>query len=121
MIWSNLKCPYMQETDNKTLRRFLRARDHDIDKASTMFLKYLKWRKSAIPNGFISEEEVKNEIVQGKVYMQGFDKTGRPIAVVYGAKHYHSKRELNEFKSKNLINLSINQKVIINVYLCYCH
>jgi CRAL/TRIO, N-terminal domain len=107
-IWfgQNLECPFMQETDDKTLRRFLRARDHDIDKASTMFLKCLKWRRSAIPNGFISEEEVKNELAQGKVYMQGFDKTGRPIAIVYGAKHYYSNREMNEFKRKNLDNLS---------------
>lgn len=91
----------MQEADDKAVRRFLRARDHDIDKASAMFLKYHKWRKSAIPNGFISDEEVKNELEQDKVYMQGIDKTGRPVVVAYGGRHYYSKREMNEFKRKN--------------------
>ncbi|XP_078170048.1 uncharacterized protein LOC144564321 [Carex rostrata] len=90
--------PSAKEADDKAVRRFLRARDHDIGKASAMFLKYLKWRKSAIPNGFISDEEVKNELEQDKVYMQGFDKIGRPVVVVYGGRHYYSKREMNEFK-----------------------
>lgn len=99
----------MQEADDKALRRFLRARDHDIDKASAMFLQYLKWRRSAIPNGFITDEEVKNELAQGKLYMQGFDKTGRPVLVLYGARHHYSKREMNEFKRKNLINLIVFQ------------
>lgn len=96
-----MHCHEMQEADDKAVRRFLRARDHDIDKASAMFLKYLKWRKSAIPNGFISNEEVKNELEQDKVYMQGIDKTGRPVVVAYGGRHYYSKREMNEFKRKN--------------------
>ncbi|KAJ3683594.1 hypothetical protein LUZ60_013821 [Juncus effusus] len=90
--------PSSKEADDKTLRRFLRARDQDIEKASTMFLNYQKWRKNMIPNGFISNEEVKKELAQDKVFMQGVDKTGRPIAIVFGGKHYYSKREMNEFK-----------------------
>lgn len=88
----------MQAVDNFTLRRFLRARDLDIDKASAMLLKYLKWRREIMPNGFISEEEVKNELAQKKFFAQGFDKKGRPLGVLLGAKHYSSKRNLEEFK-----------------------
>ncbi|XP_020248714.1 CRAL-TRIO domain-containing protein YKL091C-like [Asparagus officinalis] len=88
----------MQEVDNFTMRRFLRARDLDINKASSMILKYLKWRREAIPRGFISEEDVQNELRQEKMYMQGLDKKGRPIGVLLGAKHYSSKRNLEEFK-----------------------
>ncbi|RWW07006.1 hypothetical protein BHE74_00015992 [Ensete ventricosum] len=87
----------MQEVDNFMLRRFLCARDLDIEKASFLFLKYLKWRRTAVPNGFISEAEIRNDLSQKKVYMQGFDKTGQPIVVAFGAKHYHSKRNMNEF------------------------
>ncbi|KAF3337124.1 SEC14 cytosolic factor [Carex littledalei] len=43
--------PSAKETDNYTLRRFLRARYLDIEKGSSLFLKYLKWRKHEIPNG----------------------------------------------------------------------
>ncbi|URE41168.1 CRAL/TRIO domain [Musa troglodytarum] len=84
--------------DDLTLRRFLRARDLDIEKASAMFLKCLKWRKTAVPNGFVSETEVPNELAQAKVFMQGRDKAGRPIGVVFGAKHFYSTREMDEFK-----------------------
>ncbi|XP_073106573.1 CRAL-TRIO domain-containing protein YKL091C isoform X2 [Elaeis guineensis] len=80
------------------LRRFLRARDLDIEKASSMFLKYLKWRREAVPNGFISEAEVQNELIQKKIFMQGFDKMGRPIVVSFAARHYYSKRDMVEFK-----------------------
>lgn len=90
--------PDAKEEDNLTLRRFLRARDLDIEKASAMFLKYLKWKKTAVPNGFISETDIQNELAQTKVFMQGRDKAGRPIGVVFGAKHFYSRREMDEFK-----------------------
>lgn len=51
-----------------------------------------------MPNGFISDEEVKNELAQKKLFVQGFDKKGRPLGVVFGAKHYSAKRNLEEFR-----------------------
>ncbi|CAL9085955.1 unnamed protein product [Musa textilis] len=93
------KDPAAKEVDNFMLRRFLRARDLDIEKASFLFLKYLKWRRTAVPNGFISEAEIRKDLSQKKVFMQGFDKTGQPIVVAFGAKHYHAKRIMNEFTS----------------------
>ncbi|XP_012090572.1 phosphatidylinositol transfer protein 3 isoform X2 [Jatropha curcas] len=84
--------PSSKEVDDLTLRRFLRARDLDIQKASVMFLKYLKWRNEFVPNGFISLSEVSNEIAQNKMFLQGSDKKGRPIAVVFGARHFQNKK-----------------------------
>ena len=74
-----------QEVDDLMIRRFLRARELDIEKASTLFLKYLSWRRSSIPNGFISPSEIPNELAQNKLFMQGVDKQNRPIVMVYGA------------------------------------
>ncbi|KAK4846240.1 hypothetical protein QYF36_014775 [Acer negundo] len=88
----------VQEVDDLTLRRFLRARDLDIEKGSTMFLKYLKWRRSFVPNGSISPSEVPNEIAQNKMFLQGFDKKGRPIGVAFGARHFQNKQNPEEFK-----------------------
>lgn len=88
---------WLQEEDDFTIRRFLRARDLDLEKASTMFLKYLKWRHS-FPNGSVSVSEVRNELAQEKVFMQGKDKIGRPIAVVVGRKHFQNKDGGDEFK-----------------------
>ncbi|CAI9775251.1 unnamed protein product [Fraxinus pennsylvanica] len=43
--------PTAKDVDNSMICRFLRARDLDPEKASSMFLKYLNWRKEFVPNG----------------------------------------------------------------------
>nr|GMD33906.1 random slug protein 5-like [Ipomoea batatas] len=90
--------PSSQEVDDYAMRRFLRARDLDIEKASVMLLKYLKWKRTFMPKGCISTSEIQNEIGQNKMFMQGVDKQGRPIAVVYGGRHLQNKGGLEEFK-----------------------
>ncbi|KAL6638676.1 hypothetical protein ACP70R_023787 [Stipagrostis hirtigluma subsp. patula] len=90
--------PACKEEDELTLRRFLRARDHNVGKASAMLLKYLKWKPAAKPNGFIAEEEVANELAQDKLYLQGLDKLGRPIIYAFPARHDPKKRDLDELK-----------------------
>jgi hypothetical protein len=108
------------------IRRFLRARDLDVEKASTMFLKYLKWRHSFVPNGSISRSQVPNEIADDKAFFQGRDKIGRPILLVFGRKHFQKKDGLDEFKrmfllikltdlNKNLIH-GVNKNVVIIDY-----
>ncbi|PON57019.1 CRAL-TRIO lipid binding domain containing protein [Parasponia andersonii] len=88
--------PSSKEVDDLMLRRFLRARDMDIEKASNMFLKYLNWRHSFVPTGSISASQIPNEIAQNKLFMQGFDRNGRPIILVYGGRHKQLK--LDDFK-----------------------
>ncbi|OMO52345.1 hypothetical protein COLO4_37266 [Corchorus olitorius] len=90
--------PSSKEVDDLTLRRFLRARDLDVEKASAMFLKYIKWRRSFVPNGSISATEVCNEIKQNKMFLQGSDKKGRPISVLFAARHFQHKGGVEEFK-----------------------
>lgn len=80
------------------LKRFLRARNQDIEKASAFFLKYLKWRREALPNNFISESGIQNELAQKKAFIQGYDKIGKPIGVFISSKHYTN--DLNEYKHK---------------------
>lgn len=80
------------------IRRFLRARDLDVEKASTLFLKYLSWKRSFMPNGFVSPPEIPNELAQNKLFMQGVDQQNRPIVVVFGARHKPYKGNLEEFK-----------------------
>ncbi|KAL0357679.1 UNVERIFIED_CONTAM: SEC14 cytosolic factor [Sesamum calycinum] len=46
--------PSAKDIDDLMIRRFLRARDLDVEKASAMLLKYLKWRKEFVPNGFVT-------------------------------------------------------------------
>jgi hypothetical protein len=93
----------MQAMDNLTLRRFLRARDHDVDKASAMFLKFLKWRREAAPGGSVPEEQVRRELSQDKLCMGGVDRAGRPILVAFAARHFSAGRDMAEFKSTHLL------------------
>lgn len=93
---------FMQEVDDLMIRRFLRARDHDIEKASTLFLKYLSWRRAFVPKGFIQPSEIPNELAQNKLFLQGLDKKGRPISIVLGARHKPNK-SLDEFKRMLLL------------------
>ncbi|KAF7044946.1 hypothetical protein CFC21_054104 [Triticum aestivum] len=90
--------PAAKEEDDFMLRRFLRARDHNISKASAMFLKYLSWKRGAKPRCSITEAEVRGELVQDKLYIQGFDNTGRPMIYLFGNRHFAAKRDLEEFK-----------------------
>lgn len=84
-----------------TLRRFLRARDLDVEKAGAMFLKYLKWRKTFIPNGHVTEAEIEHEISQEKAFVGGNDKKGRPILVVLANRHFQNTTP-DEFKRMSL-------------------
>ncbi|KAK4780043.1 hypothetical protein SAY87_016149 [Trapa incisa] len=90
--------PSSKDVDDHTLRRFLRAQDLDVDKASDMFLKYLNWKRTFIPNGYIAEREIRNELAQNKLFIQGYSKKGQPIIVLLGNKHKPSKSGLDEFK-----------------------
>ncbi|KAI4352215.1 hypothetical protein L6164_006488 [Bauhinia variegata] len=92
------KDPSAKEADDAMIRRFLRACNLDVEKASAKFLKYLKWRRSFVPNGSISESEIANELAQQKLFMQGFNKKGQPISVSFGAKHFQNKNDPDEFK-----------------------
>lgn len=89
---------HLQDVDDLMIRRFLRARELDIEKASALLLKYLSWRRSSLPNGFISPSEIPNELAQNKLFMQGVDKKNHPIVVVFGAKHKPYKGHMEEFK-----------------------
>ncbi|KAJ6959622.1 hypothetical protein NC653_037853 [Populus alba x Populus x berolinensis] len=95
--------PSSKEVDDLTIRRFLRARDLDIGKASSMLFRYLKWRREFVPNGSVSLLETPNEVAQNKMFLQGSDKKGRPITVILGARHVQSKGGLEEFKLLSLL------------------
>ncbi|XP_059445551.1 uncharacterized protein LOC132177305 [Corylus avellana] len=88
--------PSAKEEDDLMIRRFLRARDQDIERASNLFLKYLSWRRTFVPNGSISTSEITNELAHNKLFMQGMDKKGRPIVVCFGGRH--KQNNLEEFK-----------------------
>ncbi|KAI3463523.1 hypothetical protein Pfo_020186 [Paulownia fortunei] len=90
--------PACKDVDDLTLRRFLRARDLDVEKASAMFMKYFTWRRTFVPKGSISTSEITNQIAENKIFMQGTDKRGRPVLVILGARHFPCKGGIDELK-----------------------
>lgn len=102
----------LQEIDDPTLRRFLRARDLDVEKASGMFIKYLTWRRSFVPKGSITLSEITNQIADNKIFMQGKDKKGCPVSVILGARHFPSKQGTDELKRPymRINNFSLTRK-----------
>ncbi|CAN1297346.1 Sec14 cytosolic factor [Linum perenne] len=82
---------------DQTLNRFLIARSMNTDKAAEMFVQWQKWRESFVPNGFISDSEVPDELAAKKIYLQGVSREGCPVLVVAVSKHYPSKDQL-QFK-----------------------
>ncbi|XP_030506774.2 sec14 cytosolic factor isoform X2 [Cannabis sativa] len=85
------------EHGDSTLMRFLIARSMDPDKAANMFVQWQKWRASLVPNGFISDSEVSDELAAKKIYLQSLSNKGFPVMIVKGSKHFPSKDQL-QFK-----------------------
>ncbi|KAH9329170.1 hypothetical protein KI387_001278, partial [Taxus chinensis] len=91
-------CPRSKVADDATLRRFLYARDSNVQNASELYIKYRKWRQTFVPDGYISETVIRNELKKNMVCMQGSDKKGRPIAVVFLNRHIPCHKDLENFK-----------------------
>ncbi|KAF7069513.1 hypothetical protein CFC21_075136 [Triticum aestivum] len=90
--------PSAKEEDDFALRRFLRAREHNIKKASAMLLRYLAWKRVTMPHGFISDDEVRGEIAKGRDHHQGFDRLGRPMSYLYGGCHFPVRGDHEDLK-----------------------
>lgn len=67
-----------------TLLRFLRARDYDIPKTSTMYLHHLQWRRENGVDTILEDFTFTERTPYLQVYPQGYfntDKLGRPITI----------------------------------------
>ncbi|XP_044488439.1 CRAL-TRIO domain-containing protein YKL091C [Mangifera indica] len=76
---------------DETLKRFLIARSMDPEKAAKMFVQWQKWRAALVPNGFISESEVPDELEARKMFLQGLSKDQFPVLICKASKHFPAK------------------------------
>nr|BAJ95894.1 predicted protein [Hordeum vulgare subsp. vulgare] len=90
--------PHVKEVDNLTLRRFLRARGHVVGKASAMLLKFMAWRREAVPGGVMPPELVRTELSREMASLGGVDRSGRPVLLAFPAKHFSANRDMAGFK-----------------------
>lgn len=95
-----------------TLMRFLIARSMVPEKAAKMFVQWQEWRASFVPSGSIPEDEVRDNLDDGKVFLGGLTKEGYPLIIVKGSKHYPTKDRL-QFKKFVVHSLD---KAIVSAY-----
>lgn len=71
-----------------------------MSKASKMFAKHQKWRREYFPSGlgYAQEDEIRDELAADKFFIQGQDNLGRPIALVFAAKHISSKKNVDKYE-----------------------
>eukprot|EP01135_Chromosphaera_perkinsii_P002883 Nk52_evm38s229 gene=Nk52_evmTU38s229 len=63
-----------------TLLRYLRARNWNLKKAVAMLTKTLQWRNAVKINKIsVSDPKIDSAYLQGKMYINGYDKRGQPI------------------------------------------
>ncbi|KAJ6760222.1 SEC14 CYTOSOLIC FACTOR-LIKE [Salix purpurea] len=77
-----------------TLTRFLKARSMNPEKAAKMFVQWQTWRASFVPNGFIPESQIPDELASRKAYLQGLSKDGYPVLIFKGSRHFPCKYHL---------------------------
>ena len=98
----------LQDPDDETLERFLKAMNSDVSKSCKMYIQHRMWRKTFVPKGYISEPEISGQLSAQKVFMQVKDGM-RPVLVIQVQKHDAHNRDLEEFKRE------------LSVILSYCH
>jgi len=76
-----------------TLARFLIARNGNVDKAKTLLVEHLAWRRATLP---VLKSSCLNEFTKGKMFVHGVDKEGHPL-IIYRAKlQVPSERDMDE-------------------------
>jgi len=75
--------------------RFLKGRAFNVKDAKETILEAIEYFAKNRPD-LVTEEMISNEIKQEKSFWFGFDKQGHPCLVVKAARHFVSKRDLEE-------------------------
>ncbi|CAE7556036.1 unnamed protein product [Symbiodinium sp. KB8] len=98
--------------DAYDLRRFLIARQGDVQKAARMLTRHVQWRVESCP--WFPESKppltpLAKPLATGKVYRHGWDKVGRPVVYVHGSRHIVSDTSPEE--SEALVTFAIEDAV----------
>jgi len=73
----------------------------EVEKAAKMFVQWQKWRSAMVPNGFISDSEIPDELEARKIFLQGLSGDKFPIMIVQTNRHFPAKDQI-QFKSNFL-------------------
>lgn len=91
--------------DRFYLRRFLRARQHDLNRAKTMFMAHLKWREANGLDTILEDFHFEERDAFLSLYPQGYhktDKLGRPVYI----------QHIGAIKIKQLAEITTEDRMI---------
>lgn len=91
--------------DDMYLKRFLRARGHDVERAKAMFLAHLAWRKENEVDSLLEKFHFKERDAVLSIYPQGYhktDKQGRPIYI----------QHLGQVNLKTLTSITTEERML---------
>jgi len=80
------------------LRRWLVARDWNVDVTYKLLVHHGGWRAHMLPGGFIPEEMVRKPLAANTIFLQGCDLEGRGLIIVKVANHHSKGRDLRQMK-----------------------
>jgi len=81
--------------DSRALKRFLVARDYNVEKALEMWEKWVQWRKEYRADQ-ITEQEMMPHIQTGKAFYHGKDAENRPCLIFRVRYHYPNQASLED-------------------------
>ena len=97
-------------TDVSVLR-FLRGRNHVVEKALNGLTKHVEWRqKNDVDHVLTNTAPFESEIEQRKVFNEGYDLFKRPIVNLIARKHNKDKRDIDLLKSYIIYTLETAMK-----------
>jgi len=79
--------------DDRTLARFLIARNGDVEKSTTLLKGHLEWKAANWP---VLKSSCEKEFSVGRCYVRGTDKEGHPLIIFHTRLHNPNDRDLEE-------------------------
>uniref|UniRef100_A0A7S0VKM8 CRAL-TRIO domain-containing protein n=1 Tax=Polytomella parva TaxID=51329 RepID=A0A7S0VKM8_9CHLO len=77
--------------------RWLKARNWNVDHAARDLTNHSAWRKTYVPKGHITDDEVRGDLNQQKTFLTGYDFQGHPIMLVIIRKHIPSESQSKRY------------------------
>ena len=98
---------FLDLKDSAMLRRFLVARNLEIEPALVMLEAHAKWKKATLPISLTSG--IVAELKKGKAFHHGLDAAGRPLVVIRSRNFDPKERTLDD-ALKAVIYQTLSQK-----------
>eukprot|EP01041_Mallomonas_annulata_P010104 gene10104-21052_t len=92
VIWNQFR-KLFSDRNQEELKRFLAARNWNLEKATTFLKEHISWRKLNIP---VRPQSCMEELIKAKCFVHGVDRTEHPIIYYFTRKQDPKTRKIDE-------------------------